>query len=118
MTEVTDRPPRRLLLVEDDAVTRDTVRIALDRYGCAIRRVGGARRRPARGRRDHVALHGAGSRAATMTFPYGSAKGRDRPDAPSRSSHPPAYAVTPQVPAGPPHIGPVQDAQGAGWPPY
>ncbi|WP_051779029.1 two-component system response regulator CseB [Streptomyces sp. NRRL S-241] len=34
MTEVTDRPVRRrLLLVEDDAVIRDTVRIALERYG-------------------------------------------------------------------------------------
>lgn len=36
MTEVTDPPVRRLLLVEDDAVIRDTVRIALERYGFAI----------------------------------------------------------------------------------
>ncbi|MFE5805259.1 response regulator [Streptomyces sp. NPDC056491] len=35
MTEVTDPPVRRLLLVEDDAVIRDTVRIALEPYGFA-----------------------------------------------------------------------------------
>lgn len=35
MTEAVDRPPGRLLLVEDDAVIRETVRIALDRYGSA-----------------------------------------------------------------------------------
>lgn len=33
MTDVLDRPAGRLLLVEDDAVIRDTVRIALNRYG-------------------------------------------------------------------------------------